>query len=132
KFATGKKLHAHNVYGQVAGETGTVGVLALTCLVIAYIVNVRAIRRAVREQAYGDTDFLAQLAGAIGLGLFLLLFGGIFGHNLLRTQWIFYAALLIIARQCVESRAALSWYAQPDEAEAPAFDSSLQPVVGLP
>jgi O-antigen ligase len=123
KQATGKKLHAHNVYGQVAGETGAAGVLALSLLVITYIVNIRGIRRCGSAALDGTPDFLQQIASAIGLGLFLLLFGGIFGHNLLRTHWVLYAAFLIIARQCAEQRSAEqsiveSWQAEPVETSA--------------
>jgi O-antigen ligase len=119
KQATGKKLHAHNVYGQVAGETGTAGVLALGFLVIAYIVNIRAIRRSGVPPPDGTPDFVQQIASAIALGLFLLLFGGLFGHNLMRTHWVLFAAFLIIARQCAEQRWAEQSMAESWQAESP-------------
>jgi O-antigen ligase len=121
--ASGRKLNAHNVYGQVAGETGAAGVLALGFLVGAYVLNVRRVRRMCPDVPGAAPDFLRQVVGSIGLGLLLLLFGGIFGHNLLRSQWVLYAAFLIIARRCAEQRwaeqsIAESWQAEPAETSA--------------
>src|SRR5262249_17492274 len=109
--------------GQVAGETGTAGVFALSFLVIAYIVNIRAIRRGGVAPPDGTPDFVQQIASAIALGLFLLLFGGLFGHNLMRTHWGLFAAFLIIAGQCAEQRWAEqsvvdSWQAEPADTPA--------------
>jgi len=104
--ATGRKINAHNLYGQVAGETGTLGVFALGFLMCAYIVNVRRIRQQCpRDLDEAKADFLREMASSITLGVAFLLFFGIFGHNLLRSQWVLYAALLVIVRQCVEQRA---------------------------
>jgi len=122
--ATGRLLESHNLYGQVAGELGTLGVAAMLAVVLGYGANIRAIRRACPAPIDGPPDFLRQLAGAIGVALFLLLLGGLVGHNLFRTHWMLYAGFLIVARRCAAERAAAdawSWYAEaPPDEDAPA------------
>jgi hypothetical protein len=41
------------------------------------------------------------LSSALATALFLLLLEGLFGHNLFRFNWLWYAAFLIIARRLV-------------------------------
>src|SRR5262249_49892998 len=102
--ATGRKLLAHNLYGQLAGEMGTVGVLTFGGVVLAYGWNLRKIRRAYRERPEWDRDFLFYLTNSIGVAVLLLLLGGMVGHNLLRIHWVLYAAFLVAARHCVNQR----------------------------
>jgi hypothetical protein len=40
----------------------------------------------------------------LSLSISLMLFLGWFGHNLFRYNWVWYAAFLIIARECVRQR----------------------------
>lgn len=113
--ATGRLLESHNLYGQVAGELGTLGVLAMLGVVAGYVANIRAIRGACPTWPEAPPDFLRLLAGAVGTALLLLLLGGLIGHNLFRPHWMIYAGFLIIARRCALERAAAYAYWPPDE-----------------
>ena len=63
-----------------------------------------------REHPEWGHDFLYHLAGAVGWGIFLLLFEGNFGHNLFRYSWLWYGGFLVIARHCVQERlSAAAW-----------------------
>ena len=58
-------------------------------------------------------------------GVILLLFFGLSGHNLLRYQWVWFAAFQAVAVHCVRRRAALA------EAPAPAWGPRPAPAVGV-
>jgi hypothetical protein len=104
KAATGRKIESHNLFGQILGETGTLGALAFTGILFGFWVNLRRVRRLYREHPEWNRDFLHHITGAIGMALFLLLFEGNFGHNLFRYSWLWYGGFLIITRHCVEQR----------------------------
>ncbi len=100
--ATKSKIESHNLYGQLVGETGLVGLAAFLVLVGAFVANLRRIRR--HRAPDSDRDFLHQLAAAIGTSLLLLLLMGCFGHNLFRFTWLWYGGFLIIAVHCLRTR----------------------------
>jgi hypothetical protein len=102
--ATGSKIESHNVYGQVIGELGSVGVVAFLAVLIGFWVNLRWIRRVYQQHPEWGHDFLYRLAQSVGLGVVLLLFMGNFGHNLYRYSWLWYGGFLIITRYCIEQR----------------------------
>lgn len=98
------KIESHNLYGQLVGETGTLGLLAFLSLLGCFWANLRAIRRVRREVPEWSNDLVFTLPSAIGVAVFLLLFMGNFGHNLFRFTWLWYGGFLIIARHCVAYR----------------------------
>jgi O-antigen ligase len=104
--ATGSTIESHNLYGQLMGEMGTLGVAAFTAILVGFWVNLRWIRKAYRLHPEWGHDFLYQVTSAIGLGVLLLLFLGNFGHNLFRYSWYWYGGFLIITRYCVQQRLA--------------------------
>jgi O-antigen ligase len=104
--ATGKKLESHNLYGQVVGEMGILGLVTFSAVVLAFWFNVRRITRAYRDHPEWERDFIYHLGWCLGMALFMLLFNGNFGHNLFRYTWIWFGAFAIIARHCVEQRLA--------------------------
>jgi hypothetical protein len=113
--ATHRKIRAHNLYGQLAGEMGTLGILTFAGLLIAIGVNFYQIRKMYRDHPEWGHDFLYEFNNAIGLGILLLLFEGNFGHNLLRYHWFWFAAFMVITRNFVNERVnqpAIS-YSQP-------------------
>ncbi len=110
--ATNSKIESHNLYGQILGETGSLGAAAFLLLLGTYWMNLRAIKRARGYSPDARTDFLYLLSSSIGVAIFLLLFMGNFGHNLFRFTWLWYGGFLIIARHCVARRVAL-W--EPEE-----------------
>lgn len=105
--ATRSKLESHNLYGQVLGETGSLGALGLIAIVGLYWWNVRRVKQLYRANPEWAPDFACELARALGLALLLLLFLGNFGHNLFRYTWLWYGGFLIVTRFCVEQR--LNW-----------------------
>jgi len=109
--ATGSKLESHNLYGQLVGELGTVGLLAFVGLLAAYRSNIRWLRRVGQDYPFLRDWLPLTLARAIGMSVLLLLLLGIFGHNLYRYTWLWYAGFLILARHVVEQR--LQYLAEP-------------------
>lgn len=101
--ATRRKIESHNLYGQLAGELGTLGVASFGFLIYCFWSNLRRIKR--QRHPEEANDFLFQLSSAVGMSLFLLLLMGNFGHNLFRFTWLWYGGFLIIANHCVERRA---------------------------
>ena len=51
RMATGRKIEAHNLYGQLLGELGTVGAVAFLFMLSALFVNYRKLGRLIRAQA---------------------------------------------------------------------------------
>lgn len=90
--ATGSNIESHNLYGQLVGELGTLGLVAFLILLMTFVFNLRALR------ARPGTTFDREIARAIGTAVILLLVMGCFGHNLFRFTWVWYGGFLIIAR----------------------------------
>jgi O-antigen ligase len=114
--ATRSLLESHNLYGQLLGETGTLGAAAFLFLLAAFWMNLRAIKRLRPISSDYRSDFLFQISSAVGVSLFLLLFMGNFGHNLFRFTWLWYGGFLIIARHCVAVRV-MNWEPAEDVIE---------------
>lgn len=104
---TGTKHESHNLYGQLMGETGLLGVLAFLAILICYWQNLRWVQRRFQRRTDRETDFISNLCGAIGMGLFLLLFEGNFGHNLFRHNWLWYGGFLVISCHVLARQRAL-------------------------
>jgi O-antigen ligase len=104
RAATGRTTESHNLYGQVLGETGSLGALAFAAVVLVLWLNLRRIREAYRLHPDWGPDFLYQVTRAVGLGVLLMLFEGNFGHSLFRYNWVWYGGFLVIAGHCLEQR----------------------------
>jgi O-antigen ligase len=104
RAATGRKLNAHNLYGQLAGEMGTVGVVAFGSLLLAFVVTYWRTRRAYQEHPEWGQDFCYHINFAVIMGVGLLLLTGVSGHNLFRPQWLLYAAFLSVVRNLTVAR----------------------------
>ncbi|MCI0701236.1 MAG: O-antigen ligase family protein [Planctomycetia bacterium] len=124
--ANNTKIESHNLYGQLLGETGTLGALAFLAILACFWMNLRMIRRVRREMPAARNDLVFTLPSAIGIGVFLLLFMGNFGHNLFRFTWLWYGGFLIIARHCIEQRVAL-WEPEPEVEAEGVSESELPP-----
>jgi hypothetical protein len=115
--ATGSPIESHNLYGQLMGELGFLGIASFLFLLLCYWMNFRAMKRLCEQYPEWNNNLLFTLPRAIGVGIFLLLFMGNFGHNLFRFTWLWYGGFLIIARHCAERRVA-NWEPEPElEAE---------------
>jgi hypothetical protein len=102
--ATGSSVESHNLIGQLVGETGTVGLVAFLAILAGYWSNLRRFKSARRAYPEWANDLPFQVASAVGTGVFLLLFMGLFGHNLFRFTWLWYGGFLIVARHCLRHR----------------------------
>lgn len=111
--ATGSKLESHNLYGQLAGEMGLLGVMTFGAILFCFAINLRAMRRAAKHDPAGSDTFEYRLGSAVAISVFLLLFMGNFGHNLFRHNWLWFGGFLIIARFVVERRKASVPVIQP-------------------
>jgi hypothetical protein len=102
--ATHSPIQSHNLYGQLVGELGTLGLLAFAAVLLGFRRNLRQIRTALRDCPPEESEFLRLLARALGMAVFLLLLEGNFGHNLYRATWLWYGGFLIIIHRCVVQR----------------------------
>jgi O-antigen ligase len=105
KPATGQPIESHSLYGQLGGELGTAGVATFLGIVGCFGWNWWQSRKLLKEHPPLDRDLTARLPGAVLMAVFLLLFMGMFGHNLFRFTWLWYGGFLIIARHCLIQRA---------------------------
>ncbi|CAG1064679.1 hypothetical protein BAC1_00244 [uncultured bacterium] len=96
---------AHNLYGQILGETGGAGFLAFFILVILIVkTHLSVIKRTgqlLKEKAAGLDErnllFLRYASIASVQTIVLLLFNGNFGHNLYRYNYLWVGAMGVLA-----------------------------------
>ena len=107
-------LQAHNLYGQLLGEMGTMGALPFFTMVFSLLIKNRSARnraKAFREsgsvELTHDDDravqFVQMIALACNQTILLLLFNGNFGHNLYRYNWLLIAGYSIISWYILKS-----------------------------
>ncbi|MBX7106053.1 MAG: O-antigen ligase family protein [Gemmataceae bacterium] len=91
--ATKMPIESHNLYGQLAGELGTAGIVMFGTLLYAIVRNLRNVQRRLRRDVDDPRgEPLYHLVQAIGVSTVLLLLMGVFGHNLYRYNYVWYAA----------------------------------------
>lgn len=105
--ATGNRMQAHNLYGQLAGELGTIGIVAFLIVLSGFVANYWRARLLSRRLNRSRNSFPFLICQTVLLCVGLLLLMGWGGHNLYRYTWLWYGAFQVLALGCV-SRAALS------------------------
>src|SRR5262249_44030815 len=100
--ATKSKVESHNLYGQLLGETGLLGAVTFSAVLLAFYVSLRRVK-ANRDPDF-VTDLVYQVPAAVGAGVLLMLFLGNFGHNLFRFNWLWYGGFLAVAADCARRR----------------------------
>lgn len=122
---------SHNLYAQVAGEMGTIGLVTFFSVVGAVFYNAYRTRQACLARPVPN-DFLYHLAGGVVLGYALMLLEGVGSHNLYRFNWLWYGGFLIIAYHCVQQRgrAAFRPYRAPVTPVPPFRRPALLPAAG--
>jgi len=95
--ASSAGFQAHNLYGQVAGELGTLGVLALAFLLYSFFSNWIIAARLVRDRPELRETTAYRVVLAVGMGVLLLLLNGMAGHTLYRYNWVWLAAFQVVA-----------------------------------
>lgn len=112
-YSTGRGGHAHNLYGQVLSEMGLMGAIALTGLVVCFVLNWMETRRLARAVcASPPTDFPYHVSRAVIVNIALLLLMGCAGHNLYRYNWQWFAAFQAVAVYCLRQRAVQSGWVE--------------------
>ncbi len=111
-YVDGVGLVAHNLPGQILGETGWFGGICFTALVIVMWRNIRRLRQL---SSLGSEDFevdeYRQLATALQLTMLLGFLFGLSLHNGLRYNWLWIAAFGCLACEFSETR---SWQTEHD------------------
>jgi O-antigen ligase len=125
-LATGCGFQAHNVYGQVLGETGTLGALAFLGIVVCFLANGWEARGLGRKLGKEAGTFSVNLSGAILTALAILLIKGYSDHNLYRYNWLWFGAFQIIAVNCLRAhnRKALACSLTEDQQAEPGLGSA--------
>ena len=106
KPATGSEIESHRLYGQLMGELGGLGVVSFLGILAGFAWNAWKTRALKKANPELHTDLIGRVPGAVLFAVFLLLFMGLFGHNLFRFSWLWYGGFLIIARKVLEERTA--------------------------
>jgi O-antigen ligase len=96
-YGDGVPLQPHSLIGQSLGETGIVGAAGFVLMVLVMLSFTSMIihRASAMPDAIGR--FIMGLARASRIAVLLLLFEGIFDHNLLRFNWLWIAAFMVCA-----------------------------------
>ena len=101
----------HNLYGQVMGETGFLGVLTFfgfvgSVMMVFYrnIHQLEEMKKADCACCYKESDFkfLLHLNQAALMTILLLLFNGLFGHNMFRYTWLLISFIAISSQTIIE------------------------------
>lgn len=101
--ATGRSVESHNLYGQVIGEMGVLGLISFLGVLLMIWSNIRFIKSAFKKYDW-ERDYLYYLADGVGVGVVTILFLGFGAHSLYRFNWLWYGAFLIVARHLIDSR----------------------------
>ncbi len=111
------------------GELGLAGVVTFGGLVIALALHLRKLARLTKPAGGLVPDAaLFALARSMQASLFLLLFLGIFGHNLYRYNWAWYCAFTAVALGVCQERIAQGVFvSEPDDEATHGWDYSISP-----
>ncbi|WP_029897871.1 O-antigen ligase family protein [Desulfohalovibrio reitneri] len=104
---------AHNLVGQVIGELGGVGFVAFFGFIAAIFLRLRATVRLADKRLAKEPDpplertlvFNRRLALAGQMIIVLMLFNGLFGHNMFRYNWLFVAFFALASSEVVRGEA---------------------------
>jgi O-antigen ligase len=102
----GVYLSAHNLVGELLGETGILGGVSFLLVLVALGCNLRRIRRQLRDDdpAHPEVRALLGLRRACGDAVLLMLLQGLIGHNLQRYNWFWIAAFAWLAAHFAAQR----------------------------
>lgn len=97
KHVDGEPFQAHNLFGQMLGETGLLGGVAFLFLLGALWRNYRETQRFTHNSRDPTQLVLGRFVLACRDVILLLLFSGLHGHNLYRFNWLWVAAFCSLA-----------------------------------
>lgn len=108
----GVALNAHSLIGEILGETGLLGTGAFFLLLAALYANCRRTAALAKQRPIATLQTLSRLTDACWQAAMLLLFFGLFSHNLSRFNWLWLAAFALLGRMFAEKT-----YTAVDESE---------------
>lgn len=133
-------LVAHNLPGQILGETGLLGALGFTWIVVLVWSDTRWVRKVVAaetsetdeaDELDGKLDLYKQLALACQLTILLGMLFGLSLHNGLRYNWLWIAAFAALNREfCWQAIDAVDTLPDEDEDEGDTKTVSESPFWG--
>jgi hypothetical protein len=97
----GRALDSHNLYGELLGQLGMLGTLTFAFFVAITFKNALFVTRQVRKGNVPRASPSAWVTWAILIMLVLLLFEGWASHNLARYNWLWAAAMAVLAKDFV-------------------------------
>ncbi len=105
-FATATKREggAHNMYGQMLSEVGTLGALAFAGVIYCFWRNAAEARHYFRHHPKLPRGFAFHVARAVGITIVVMLLMGWAGHNLYRYNWQWLAAFQAVALHCLRAK----------------------------
>lgn len=111
KYSWDAGMQAHNLYGQVLGDLGGIGTLVFFILIWSiYRVHRKILSRIrayntvspeVSSEKSRSLMFFEYLSVASIQTILLLLFNGLFGHNLYRYNWLWIGAIGVLSTYLV-------------------------------
>ncbi|MFH0778961.1 MAG: hypothetical protein V2A71_10125, partial [Candidatus Eisenbacteria bacterium] len=105
-------LQPHNLLAQAAGETGIFGVITFAGFVVACLRVAGRVRSSLRSRQEDEARFLVAVSSAASAVCWLLLFFGLFAHNMMRYNWYLNAGIISAC-----STMAASWARRARQAE---------------
>ena len=99
KNVDGSYMHAHNLLGQLLAESGLVGALGFGILLLSMYSTCRRLILITSVRDDELSNVLNKVVLAFRDVVTLMLFSGIFQHNLYRFNWLWIAAFLILAKE---------------------------------
>ena len=106
--AIGSRFQAHNLPGQVAGETGTMGVMAFLFMFSCFGINHVSIwknYKYLQEKNLGKEGLYCwRVSNAVCYSVLMLLFQGIGLHNGYWFHWVWFGAFQALAAQVMQEK----------------------------
>ncbi|MGL6195941.1 MAG: O-antigen ligase family protein [Thermoguttaceae bacterium] len=100
---------AHNLYGQVLAELGTLGIIAYVSLILSiwsnHYIAFKLYKKMKRQGREKDGAYLYNVSFAVAWTVVLLLGLGGGGHNAFRYTWVWYGAFQAIAVEMLKKKA---------------------------
>ncbi|MHB1558795.1 MAG: O-antigen ligase family protein [Isosphaeraceae bacterium] len=101
EYYDGEGGEAHNLAGQVLGETGVLGTIAFVAMVCVMLAGDRRIRAVSRLAGDRRLAMLSDFSLAYRDTILLLFVSGVAGHNLFFYHWVWMAAFSQCAVRCL-------------------------------
>ncbi len=91
----GWNLWAHNLYGQLMGELGIIGVIVWTWMIVSIFRNISYVKSSMSTRAPPAGRDLLAYANAVQSLLIMRLVVGMTGHSLFNESWYVFGAVSI-------------------------------------